>query len=107
MKVVSDENFTIALDITVSESLRMEGISRDFINKVQNIRKDLGFEVTDKIKFHFYSKDKLFKDSIKNNLNFVCNEIQAKEIKFLNNVNNSNKLQIDDKIIFYKILKTS
>lgn len=107
LKVVSDETFTIALDINISEKLRMEGLARDFINKVQNIRKDLGFEVTDKIEFHFSSEEKLLLKSIKNNLKFVCNEIQANNIIFSTNLNNTHTLEIDHKIIFYKILKAS
>ena len=61
-------------------------VSRDFINKVQNIRKDLGFEVTEKIEFYFSSEEKLLLKSIKNNLKFVCNEIQANKIIFSNNL---------------------
>ena len=48
--VANEGRLTVALDITVSEDLLHEGIAREFVNRIQNIRKDSGFEVTDKIR---------------------------------------------------------
>ena len=48
-QVANDGKLTVALDITVSEELRFEGIAREFVNRIQNIRKEIGFDVTDKI----------------------------------------------------------
>ena len=47
--VANSNGITVALDITISDELRKEGIARELINRIQNIRKDSGFEVTDKI----------------------------------------------------------
>jgi isoleucyl-tRNA synthetase len=56
-QVASAGKLTVALDISVSEALRQEGIAREFINRIQNLRKDSGFEVTDKIKIHIMKQD--------------------------------------------------
>ncbi len=48
-QVANDGKLTVALDITVSDDLRYEGIAREFVNRIQNIRKENGFDVTDKI----------------------------------------------------------
>ena len=47
--VASEGKLTVALDINVTEELKQEGIAREFINRIQNLRKDSGFDVTDKI----------------------------------------------------------
>jgi len=107
LKVVSDENFTIALDVNISENLKMEGFARDFINKVQNIRKEMKFEVTDKIELNIFCDNEFLIESIKNNFNYVCNEIQANTIGFIQKENNLNELEIDDNIIYFKILKST
>ncbi len=57
--VASEGRITVALDITITEALRLEGIARELINRVQNIRKDSGFEVTDKIRITLKKHDKL------------------------------------------------
>jgi len=50
--VANSNGITVALDITISEELKQEGIARELVNRIQNLRKDSGFEVTDKIKVH-------------------------------------------------------
>jgi isoleucyl-tRNA synthetase len=50
--VANSNGITVALDITITEELKQEGIARELVNRIQNIRKDSGFEVTDKIKVH-------------------------------------------------------
>jgi isoleucyl-tRNA synthetase len=47
--VATEGNITVALDVTLTEELKQEGLAREFINRIQNLRKDSGFEVTDKI----------------------------------------------------------
>ena len=54
--VASEGKLTVALDITVTDELRREGVARELINRIQNIRKDSGFEVTDKIRVEIESK---------------------------------------------------
>jgi isoleucyl-tRNA synthetase len=49
MLVASEDGITVALDINISEDLRLEGVARELVNRIQNLRKDSGFEVTDRI----------------------------------------------------------
>jgi isoleucyl-tRNA synthetase len=57
--VANSNGITVALDITISEELKQEGIARELVNRIQNIRKDSGFEVTDKIKVQIQKNPKL------------------------------------------------
>jgi len=107
LKVVSNDNYTIAIDINISENLKMEGIARDFVNKVQNVRKEMKFEVTDKVELNIFGDNKFLIKSIKNNLDYVCNEIQAKKIGFIKKENDMKELQINDSIIYFNISKSS
>ena len=72
-KVANSGAITVALDITVTEPLKQEGIAREIVNRIQNIRKDRGFEVTDKIYVKVLQNDYL-NDAIKNNLSYICSE---------------------------------
>jgi isoleucyl-tRNA synthetase len=60
--VANANGITVALDITISEELKQEGIAREVVNRIQNIRKDSGFEVTIKLKFNY--RDGLFEKAI-------------------------------------------
>ncbi|MBL6663302.1 MAG: isoleucine--tRNA ligase [Flavobacteriales bacterium] len=78
--VTSMNGNTIALDISLSDNLISEGLAREVINRVQNLRKDLGFEVTDRIEITLSAEQKLA-NAINNNLNYICSETLADEIR--------------------------
>lgn len=84
-----EDKITVALDITITESLKEEGIAREFVNRIQNIRKDSGFEVTDKIIVHseFHSA---INNALVNNFEYICNEILAEELEILPSLNTEN-----------------
>ena len=77
--VESSGNITIALDTTLDEKLIEEGIVREFINRIQNYRKNNDFDVSDKIKITLRTTEKIL-DIVKNNFNIICNEIGCTEI---------------------------
>jgi len=80
--LVSTEGpLTVALDITINEKLRAEGIARELVNRVQNLRKDSGLEITDRILLKVDTND-LIQQAINDNKEYVCNEILANEIVF-------------------------
>jgi isoleucyl-tRNA synthetase len=80
--LVSSENgITVALDVTISEDLKQEGIARELINRVQNLRKDSGLEVTDKIVLSVQCSDEI-QQAIAKNQDYVCNEVLATNISF-------------------------
>lgn len=80
--VISTEgSLTIALDITLTEELKMEGIARDLVNRVQNIRKESGLEVTDRINLTIHQDDHL-KKAVEANYAYICSETLADSIIF-------------------------
>ena len=91
--VSSGENYTVALDINISDKLKEEGLAREFINRVQRIRKDLNFEVTDKISINVI-KNNIIEEVIKNNLSYICNETLAEDLIY-SSTENSNYVDID------------
>ena len=80
--VTSMNGITVALDISLSDNLISEGLAREVINRVQNLRKDLGFEVTDRIEITLSAEEKLA-NAINNNLNYICSETLADEIRII------------------------
>lgn len=79
--VSSDGNLTVALDVTLSDELKSEGIARELINRVQNLRKDSGLEVTDKILLTLDTNE-VIQDAILSNKQYVCNEVLATDVQF-------------------------
>lgn len=79
--VSSEGSLTVALDVTITDELKSEGIARELINRVQNLRKDSGLEVTDRIILKVETNEEI-RASIQANLNYVCNEVLANEILF-------------------------
>src|SRR5690606_23690965 len=86
---------TVALDVNITPSLKQEGISREFINRIQNLRKEKGFEVTDRIKVSLtYNED--IQDAITENLSYICTEILADSLDCVNELaNDGNTIEID------------
>ncbi len=79
--VASDNGITVALDITISDELRQEGIARDFVNRIQNYRKDTGFEVTDKIRIQLFNNNQALADAIDANREYISQEVQALSLR--------------------------
>ncbi len=79
--VASEGNMTVALDITVTELLRLEGIARDLINRIQNVRKESGLEVTDRIKITLQNQPELIK-AVEQNFEYICNETLTDNINW-------------------------
>jgi isoleucyl-tRNA synthetase len=79
--VASEGVLTVALDIKITEELKSEGIARELINRVQNLRKDSGLEVTDRIVLKVETSEAI-RAAIKANMEYVCNEVLANDIQF-------------------------
>ncbi len=75
-QVNSNGSLIVALDISISPQLRDEGIARELINRIQNLRKDKGFEVTDKIQVKLKNQPSII-TAIESNLDYICAEILA------------------------------
>lgn len=75
--VAVEGGLTVALDINVSDELRQEGIARDFINRIQNQRKDNGYEVTDKIRIQLQNNNEELATAVATFRDYICDEVQA------------------------------
>lgn len=78
--VASENGTTVALDITITESLHLEGMAREFVNRIQNLRKDIGLDVTDKIHVK-YKADNALVESVKHFNTYICGEVLALSIQ--------------------------
>ena len=113
-QVASNDMFTIALDISIDDNLLAEGVSREFINKIQNERKENKLEVTDKIEIYIDNSSKEIISFLLKHKGFICNETQALELYIDNNVDDSKLMDIDiaslkveSTVINYKIKKVT
>ena len=78
--VASEDGLTVALDINLTEALKKEGLSRDVVNRVQNLRKDQGLEVQDKIEVVFWTQNIQMQEAISDNMEYIMRETQAIKI---------------------------
>ncbi|MCX2433341.1 isoleucine--tRNA ligase [Pedobacter sp. GR22-10] len=94
-QVTNMGNLTVALDVTISEELKHEGLSRELVNRIQNLRKELNFEVTDRIKVSLQN-DNLIAIAVAKNKAYICAEILADEFELTDTGLAENKITIDD-----------
>ena len=102
--VASSQGITVALDIKLSKSLINEGRAREIVNRLQNLRKNSGFKVTDKIEIAF-SKNKIIEEVINKNKEYIKNETLAKKITFDQSIESETKVVFEKKDTFIKIKK--
>lgn len=98
-------NLTVALDITITEELKQEGIARELINRIQNLRKDNNFDVTDRISLQV-EKNSAITHSISNNFNYICSETLADSLELVDVIEAPNKVavEITDEIKAYIVI---
>ena len=93
--VAHGNGLTVALDISMTEELIDEGIARELVNRIQNIRKDAGLEVTDKINISFLASDEL-KEKIDKNSDYICSETLGGKIDFPLEMNKGTEVVFDN-----------
>lgn len=103
--VANEKNVTVALDTSISEELKNEGIARDFVSKIQNIRKDIGLEVTDRIDIKVVSDD-LFNTSINILSDYIKNETLCDNIAIVETLEESTSIEIDDNNLSVLVTKS-
>ncbi|MFZ4863506.1 isoleucine--tRNA ligase [Sphingobacterium sp. Mn56C] len=91
-------NLTVALDVQITAELKQEGIARELINRIQNLRKEKGFEVTDRIKLQL-QENNMLTQAANNNLSYICTEILADSINFVTDVVTADYIEIEDQKI--------
>lgn len=100
--VSHDGELTVALDINLNDELITEGNARELINRIQNLRKDKNFNVTDRIRVHLNAHPDLIQ-AINNFKNLICNEILANSIEFSNEVFDEQIEWLDEQQIGIKL----
>ena len=103
--VANEGSITVALDVTISEELRKEGVARELINRIQNARKDKGLEVTDRIKLTVLKFEDL-EESINNNKEYIMSETLTDELVFVDQLIDGSEIEFDtikSKILIHKM----
>jgi len=93
--VANSNGITVALDISISEELHQEGIARELVNRIQNIRKDSGFEVTDKIKVQIQRNGDLEK-AVLNNEAYIKSETLTDLLVFVDELESGVAIEFDE-----------
>ena len=102
--VASKGALTVALDIVISEELKKEGDAREFVNRIQTIRKESNFELTDRINVAIVD-NKILSSSLNEYKNYICGEILADNLAWVNEIN-SNAIEIEINETLLKVLVT-
>ena len=92
--LMSDGKITVALDTTITKELEEEGIARELVNRIQNLRKEKNYEVTDKITVQIV-KNQFLDSVIENNYDYLCTEILATSFEVVDNLDEGQAIQIE------------
>lgn len=103
--VASEGGVTVALDITLTDELKREGLARDFVNRVQNLRKDMGLEVLDKIGIAVEKDGEWVNQSLVEFKDYICSETQAMNMEFKEKVEGATEVELDEFTVKLQILK--
>jgi isoleucyl-tRNA synthetase len=101
--VATSGSLTVALDITITEDLRQEGIARDVVNRVQNLRKEMGLDVQDKINIVIEKSNDLVNSALESNREYICRETQAFSLEIKEELKDGKLLEMDGIKIKVKI----
>ena len=102
--VATNGKLTVALEVVVTEELRREGIARELVNRIQNIRKSNGYEITDKINI-LLSRNPQTDDAVNEYNSYICNQVLATKLELADKVDDGVKLNFDDFSLFVKVNK--
>lgn len=102
--VANEGKLTVALEVTVTEELRREGIARELVNRIQNIRKSSGFEITDKIRIAL-SKNPQTDDAVNEYNTYICNQVLGTSLKLTDKVEDGIELNFDDFSLYVSVIK--
>jgi isoleucyl-tRNA synthetase len=91
---MSDGKLTVALDITVTQELEEEGLARELVNRIQNLRKEKNYEVTDKITLQI-KRNIALESAIKNNFAYICSEILATSFEMVDNLDEREAIVVE------------
>jgi isoleucyl-tRNA synthetase len=105
-QVANDGRLTVALDVTVTDELRYEGIAREFINRIQNIRKETGFDVTDKITLKIEDHE-FIHEAVTRHAKYIGSQTLATSVELVNELNgeDAKEIEIDEVMVRIQVAK--
>lgn len=92
--VANENDLTVALDITLTPELIQEGVARDIVNRVQNLRKDRDYQITDRIMVKIQGAEGI-NEAVKNNMAYICNEVLADKLEVMQSLDTSSAVEIE------------
>jgi isoleucyl-tRNA synthetase len=98
-----DSEITVALDITITPALKQEGIARDFVNRIQNLRKDSGFDVTDKISIKLLDSDPEVTEGVRVFTDFISQEVQAVSLEIVSELTDGQDVEFEELTLVVKV----
>jgi isoleucyl-tRNA synthetase len=101
--VASENGLTVALDITLTEELKREGIARDFVNRVQNLRKDMGLAVLDKISIEVEKNGEEVSSALTEHKEYIRTETQALSLELMEKLSSASEVDMDEFILKVKV----
>jgi isoleucyl-tRNA synthetase len=101
--VATEGGITVALDINITEELRKEGIARDFVNRIQNLRKDMGLEVLDKINIEVERDGELVTSALTSFKDYISTETQALTLELKDKLTDASEVDMDEFVLKVKI----
>ena len=93
--VANEGTLTVALDLTITEDLRLEGVARELIRSIQTLRKDSGFDITDRIRVKISSTAEL-DTAVNHYRDYICGQTLANSIEIVANVENGTEIDVND-----------
>ena len=94
----------VALDITVTDALQREGIARELVNRIQNIRKSNGYEIVDKIAVEIESREEIA-DAVTEFSSYIASQTLANSVVLVSDLLEATELEFDDYIVKINIVK--
>jgi isoleucyl-tRNA synthetase len=101
--VASEGGVTVALDVTLTEELKREGIARDFVNRIQNLRKDMGLDVLDKISIEIQKAEETILSAIEEYKHYISTETQAVNLDLKDTISDGTEVDMDEHMLNVKI----
>jgi isoleucyl-tRNA synthetase len=102
--VANNEGITVALDVTISPELKNEGIARELVNRIQNIRKDSGFEVMDRVEITL-KEDNILQQAVNHNIDYIKQETLTEKLQFKEELNEGIEIVFDEIVSMVNIKK--
>lgn len=102
--VANEGRLSVALEVTITEELRREGIARELVNRIQNVRKSSGFEITDKIAIRL-TKNSETDEAVAEYKEYICNQVLGTSLELVDELKDGTELNFDDFSLFVSVEK--